>query len=79
VNNKNIPSTFSEYELEKDLKVMMCQKEFQRRMVLEKGEDNLEKVAVEILEKGKGQTDKNAIKLPAYEEYSKERFETRIY
>jgi hypothetical protein len=37
---------------------MMCQKEFQKRMVLEGEEGNLEKVAVENLEKEKEQTDK---------------------
>ena len=36
----------------------MCQKEFQKRMVLEAEEVNLEKVAVENLEKEKEQTDK---------------------
>ena len=36
----------------------MCQKVFQKRMVLEGEEGNLEKVAVENLEKEKEQTDK---------------------
>jgi hypothetical protein len=38
---------------EKGLEVKICLKVFRRRMVLEGEEDNLEKVAVEILERGK--------------------------
>ena len=44
-------------ELEKDLKVNMCQKVFQRKMVLEEEEGNLVKVAVGILESEKEQID----------------------
>jgi hypothetical protein len=44
--------------------VRLCQKEFQRRIVLEEEEGNLAKVAVEILEREKEQTDKNALELP---------------
>jgi len=51
-------------DLEKDLEVQTCQKVFQKKMVLEEEEGNLEKVVVEILERGKEQTDKNALKLP---------------
>ena len=60
MNNKNIPSAFSEYKLEKNSKVRMCQKVFRRRMVLEVEEDNLEKVAAEIRERGKEQTNKTS-------------------
>ena len=42
-------------ELEKDLKVNMCQKVFQRKMVLEEEEGNLVEVAVGILEREKEQ------------------------
>jgi hypothetical protein len=42
-------------ELEKDLKVNMCQKVFQRKMVQEEG--NLVEVAVGILESEKEQID----------------------
>ena len=42
-------------EIEKDLKVNMCQKVFQRKMVLEEEEGNLVEVAVGILESEKEQ------------------------
>jgi len=57
----------------------MCQKEFQKRMVLEGEEGNLEKVAVENLEKEKEQTDKNAKNTVQMKNMTGERFETRIY
>ena len=48
-------------ELEKDLKVNMCQKVFQRKMVLEEEEGNLVKVAVGILESEKEQIDETTL------------------
>ena len=57
----------------------MCQKESQKRMVLEGEEGNLEKVAVENLEKEKEQTDKNAKNTVQMKNMTGERFETRIY
>lgn len=47
------------FNQQKNLKVIMCQKEFQRKMVLEGEEGNLVQVAVEILERGKEQTKKH--------------------
>ena len=44
-------------DLEKDLEVNMCQKVFQRKMVLEEEEGNLVEVAVGILESEKEQID----------------------
>jgi hypothetical protein len=52
---------------------MICQKVFLRRMVLEGEEGNLVKVVVEILERGKEQTDRTAIKSPTHEVYAKGR------
>ena len=46
---------------EKGLEVKICLKVFRRRMVLEEEEGSLVKAAVEILERGKEQTDKAAL------------------
>jgi hypothetical protein len=46
---------------EKGLEVKICLKVFRRRMVLEGEKGSLVKVAVEILERGKEQTDKAAL------------------
>ena len=50
-------------ELKKDLKVNMCQKVFQRKMVLEEEEGNPVEVAVGILESEKVQIDNFALQL----------------